>query len=183
VVVFQPELRRGLLRLGLHPVFTRLVGARSMVLDELLEAVSALSHRKIGALIAVQRRVSLAEYAERGTNLNAEVSSELLQTIFQPGAPLHDGAVIVRGNLVVAAGCLFPLSENAELSKLLGTRHRAALGMTEENDAVTIVVSEETGRISLGVEGRLLQGLSPAELRDKLTDLCLESVETSNTSP
>lgn len=180
VIVFQPELRRGLLRLGLHPVFTRFVGARSPVLDELIEAVTALSRRKVGALVAVQRQVSLAEYAERGTKLNAEVSSELLQTIFQPGAPLHDGAVIVQGNRLAAAQCLFPLSENIELSKLLGTRHRAAVGVTEENDSVTVAVSEETGRLSLGVDGKLLQGLSPAELRKKLTDLCLESVEAPN---
>ncbi len=177
VIIFQPELRRGLLRLGLNPLIGRFVRADSPSIDEIVEACTNLSHRSIGALIAIQRRVPLSDYIERGTVLNAEISRELLETIFYKGTLLHDAGVIVLGNRVAAAGCLFPLSENPELSKSLGTRHRAGLGMTEESDAVTVVVSEETGRISLGVEGKLLHGLTPEELRAKLTELCLESVE------
>lgn len=177
LIVFQPELRRGLLRLGMHPVFHRLVRASSPAINEIVEAATKLSQRSVGALIAVERQVPMTPYIEGGTALNAEISSELLQTIFQPGSPLHDGAVVVRGNRVAAAGCLLPPSENPELSKSLGTRHRAGLGLSEESDAVTVVVSEETGRISLGVDGKLLQDMTPEDLRKKLTELCLESVE------
>ena len=140
----------------------------------------------MGALIAIQRRVPLNDYVERGTVLNAEITRELIETIFfkgkSEGTILHDAGVIVTGNRIAAAGCLFPLSENPELSKSLGTRHRAALGMSEESDAVTVIVSEETGRISVAVEGRFIHGLTPQELRAKLTELCLESVEGSASS-
>ena len=179
VIIFQPELRRGLLRLGLNPWIGRFVRADSPSIEEIVEACTNMSHRSIGALIAIQRHVPLAEFG--GTVLNAEITRELLETIFfkgkNEGTILHDGGVIVVGNRVAAAGCLFPLSENPDLSRSLGTRHRAGLGMTEESDAVTVIVSEETGRISLGVNGKLTHGLTPEELRTKLTELCLESVE------
>src|SRR5204862_6618185 len=115
------------------------------------------------------------DYVERGAVMNADITRELLETIFYKGTILHDAGVIVVGNRIAAAGCLFPLSENAELSKSMGTRHRAALGLAEESDAVTVTVSEETGRISIGVEGKLMHGLSTDELREELTKLCLEA--------
>jgi len=183
MIIFQPELRRGLLRLGLNPLLARFVRADSPAIDELVAACADLSRNSMGALIAIQRRVPLIDYADRGTVLNAEISKELLETIFfkrqTEGTILHDAGVIVIGNQIAAAGCLFPLSENSELSKSLGTRHRAALGMTEETDAVTVTVSEETGRISLAVEGAFAHGLTPEELRAKLLDLCLEAVEAT----
>ncbi|MCZ7647184.1 MAG: diadenylate cyclase CdaA [Planctomycetota bacterium] len=177
LIIFQPELRRGLLRLGLTGPFGHFVQASSPVLDEIVQAATAMSQRSVGALIAIQREVPMNAYVEAGTPMNSEVSSELLQTIFHPGSALHDGAVIVQGNRIAAAGCLLPLTENPELSKTMGTRHRAGIGLSEESDAVTVVVSEETGRISLGFDGKLKQGLSPDELRKELTRLCLETVE------
>ncbi|HYF50873.1 MAG TPA: diadenylate cyclase CdaA [Planctomycetota bacterium] len=181
VIIFQPELRRGLLRLGLNPLVGRFVRADSPSIEEIVEACANLSHRSTGALLAIQRQVPLNDYIERGTALHAEITKELIETIFfkgkSEGTILHDGGVIIVGNRIAAAGCLFPASENPELSKSLGTRHRAALGLTEESDAVTVVVSEETGRISIGVEGKLIHGLTPDDLRTKLNELCLESVE------
>ena len=183
VIIFQPELRRGLLRLGLNPLIARFVRADSPAIDEIVDACTNLSRRSMGALLAIQRRVPLNDYADRGTVLNAEISKELIETIFfkgqSEGTILHDAGVIIIGNQIAAAGCLFPLSENPELSKSLGTRHRAALGMTEETDAVTVTVSEETGRISLAVEGKFTHGLTPEELRSKLMELCLQSVEAT----
>jgi len=188
VIIFQPELRRGLLRLGLHPLVSRFVRADSPAIDEIVEACANLSRRQLGALIAIQRRVPLNEYAERGTVLNAEISRELLETIFfkgklGEGTILHDAGTIVIGNRIAGSGCLFPLSENPELSKSLGTRHRAALGLSEESDAVAVVVSEETGQISIAVEGKFTHGLTPKELRQQLMQLCLESVEGSSPAP
>lgn len=182
VIIFQPELRRGLLRLGLNPFVGRFVQAGSPAIDEIVEACVNLSKKSLGALIAIQRRVPLSEYAERGTVLNAEISRELLETIFfkgklGEGTILHDAGTIIIGNRIAGSGCLFPLSENPELSKSLGTRHRAALGLSEESDAVAVVVSEETGQISLAIEGRFRHGLSSRELRQQLMQLCLESVE------
>ena len=182
MIIFQPELRRGLLRLGIHPLMGPFVRADSPSIAEIVEACTNMGNRSCGVLIAIQRQVPLSDYIERGTVLNAEVTRELLETIFFKGKSgdgtiLHDAGVIIVGNHVAAAGCLFPLSENPELSKALGTRHRAALGLTEESDAVTVVVSEETGRISLGVEGRLFHGLTAEELLQRLTELCLVSVE------
>ena len=188
VIIFQPELRRGLLRLGLNPLVGRFVRADSPAIDEIVEACTNLSKRSLGALIAIQRRVPLNDFAERGTVLNAEITRELLETIFfkgklGEGTILHDAGTIVIGNRVAGAGCLFPLSENPELSKSLGTRHRAALGLSEESDAVTVVVSEETGRMSIAVEGKFIHNLSTEELRAKLTELCLESVEGTAPTP
>jgi diadenylate cyclase len=181
VILFQPELRRGLLRLGVNPFIGRFVRADSPAIDEIVEACASMSKRNCGALIAIQRQEPLNIYVERGTVMNADITRELLETIFYKGTILHDAGVIIVGNRIAAASCLYPLSENAELSKSMGTRHRAALGMAEETDAVTIAVSEETGRISVGVEGKLMYGLSPEELRKQLSVLCLESVEgTSN---
>jgi diadenylate cyclase len=177
IIIFQPELRRGLLRLGLNPFFRRFVRASSPAIDEIVEAAATMSAGKIGAIIAIQREIPLTPYVEAATPLNAEISSELLRTIFHRDTPLHDGAVVIQGNRIAGAGCLLPLTENPELSKSLGTRHRAALGLSEETDAVTVVVSEETGRIALGVDGKLRAGLTVEELRAQLTQLCLEAIE------
>jgi diadenylate cyclase len=176
-IVFQTELRRGLLRLGLNPLFSRFVRATSPTLEEVVDAVVALSRQRIGALIAIERHVPLTPYFESGTPLNAEIASKLLQTIFYKGTELHDGAVIIQGSRLAAAGCKLPLAEDPEFATQLGTRHLAALGLSEESDAVTIVVSEETGRISLGVDGKLEFGITPEQLRSRLVYLCLEAVE------
>ncbi|MHC4916434.1 MAG: diadenylate cyclase, partial [Planctomycetota bacterium] len=138
-----------------------------------------MSKRKIGALIAIEREVGLRQVIEGGTRLNSEVTSELLGSIFYPNTPLHDGGVVIRMNRVAAAGCLFPLSENPKLQRELGTRHRAAVGLTEETDAVTVVVSEETGKVSVAVKGDLMHDLSVDELKSVLHNLCYEAMEAA----
>ncbi len=177
MIIFQPELRRGLLRLGMHPMFHRFVRASSPAIDEIVESVTMMSQQSIGALIAIERQVPLTPFMENGTPLNAEITKLLLRTLFHSGTPLHDGAVIIQGSRMAAAGCILPLTENPEFSKLLGTRHRAGMAISEQTDAVAVVVSEETGKISLVVDGKLSQGISPAQLRKQLTELCIESVE------
>jgi len=177
IIIFHPELRRGLLRLGLNPWFRRLVRAGSPTIDEIVEAAAIMSENQVGMLIAIERNVPLTSYIETATPLSAEISSELLRTIFHKDTPLHDGAVVIQGSRVAAAGCVLHLSENPELAKSLGTRHRAALGVTEETDAVVVVVSEETGAISICVDGTLTRDLNREELKRKLTELCLEAVE------
>jgi diadenylate cyclase len=182
IIVFQQELRRGLLRLGLNPIIGRFVKTDSPVIDEIVDACVEMSEQRNGAIIAIQRHVPLNDFAERGTVLNAEISKELLMTLFfrtksGEGTILHDAGTIIIGSRIVSAGCLFPLSENPELSRALGTRHRAALGMSEETDAVVVVVSEETGRVSLAVEGKFIQDLQKEDLRERLVKLCLETVE------
>ena len=179
VVIFQPELRRMLVRLGQTRWLGFLGKPRSVALGEVMGAVASMSKRKIGALIAIEREVGLRQVIEGGTRLGAEVSSELLCSIFYPNTPLHDGGVVIRSNRVAAAGCLFPLSENPKLQKELGTRHRAALGLTEETDAVTVVVSEETGKISVAVKGDLMYDLSVDELKSLLHNLCYEAMEAA----
>ena len=179
VVIFQPELRRMLVRLGQTRWLGFLGKPRSVALGEVLSAVASMSKRKIGALIAIEREVGLRQVIEGGTRLNAEVTSEILGSIFYPNTPLHDGGVVIRSNRLAAAGCLFPLSENPKLHKELGTRHRAAVGLTEETDAVTVVVSEETGNVSVAVKGDLMYDLSVDELKSVLHNLCYEAMEAS----
>ncbi len=179
VVIFQPELRRMLVRLGQTRFLGFLGRARSMALDEIIAALASMSKRRIGALLAIQREDSLAQTVEGGTRLEAEVSSELLSTIFYPNTLLHDGGVVIRSNRIAAAGCLFPLSENARLPRELGTRHRAAVGLTEETDSVVVVVSEETGSISVAVRGDLMRDLSLEDLKSVLHNLCYEAMESA----
>jgi len=174
LVIFQPEIRRALVRLGRNPLFAFFARPSHSVISEVVKAATELSKRRVGALIALQREVGLGVYIEHGVRLDSDVSAELLCTIFRSTGPLHDGAVILRRGRIAAAGCLFPLSENPGISRSLGTRHRAAVGVTEESDAVTVAVSEETGRISLGVRGELKEGLTPEELRERLLALCPE---------
>ena len=170
IVVFQPELRSALARLGrsrLWRMFPKM--EESEVAEEIARAAERLQRAKIGGIVAIEREVGLGEYAENnGTRIQADVSAELLTTIFTPYSPLHDGAVIVRGDQIVAAGCILPLTQFPVEDKSLGTRHRAALGLSEETDAYVVVISEETSQISLAHRGQLTRDLSPSELRARL---------------
>jgi diadenylate cyclase len=172
IIVFQPELRRSLMRLGDNPLFGLfLKGQASAFVDRIVRSVTTLSRNRIGAIIAVEREARLGVPIETGTVLDAELTSDLLTTIFWPGSPLHDMGVIIRGGRIAAAGCEFPLSHQAILDPHFGTRHRAAVGLTEETDAVVIVVSEETGNLSLAERGQLEGPLTPDQLRDRLMAL------------
>jgi diadenylate cyclase len=182
IILFQPEFRRALLKLGQNPVFKVFLKPEYQVMNEIIKAVELLSKNKIGALIAIEKEVGLNSFIETGTKLNADISSELICTIFWYGSPLHDGAVIVQEQKISAAGCLLPLTENAELSKSLGTRHRAAIGITEETDAIVIVISEETGTISTGFKGVLNRDVDIKQLKKILDELSRErlSIARSN---
>ncbi|MCS6976517.1 MAG: diadenylate cyclase CdaA [Gemmatales bacterium] len=155
IVIFQPELRRGLLVLGRYPVLRAFNPTQGPLADKLADAAEALSREYTGALIAIQRSMSLAAYINSGERLDAEVTVDLLRTIFHKASPLHDGAVIIADGRLAAAACQLPLGEAPEGAAQYGMRHRAALGLSEETDAVVLVVSEETGRISLAIGGRL----------------------------
>jgi diadenylate cyclase len=168
IVVFQPELRRGLTRLGQNRAFGRLITRKEDVIPRLVASVFRLSRAKTGGLIALERGVGLRNYVERATELDAKFSAELIDSIFYDGNPLHDGAVIMRGGRVVAAGCLFPLTENPDIGKRLGTRHRAGIGLSEETDALVLIISEETGRVSLADRGELTQDLNREQLERTL---------------
>lgn len=167
IVIFHPELRKGLARIGGETLF-RLVPRREEVVEEMIKGVLALSRRRIGAIIAVERQTSLQSYTESGVSMDAAITSELLQTIFMAGTPLHDGGVIISQGRIVAAACLFPLSQDPRLSRTLGTRHRAAVGLSEETDSIVIVVSEETGVVSLAVQGALSRDVNREELSQAL---------------
>jgi len=183
LVIFQPEIRSGLVRVGRGRVFNVFVAAPSPVAEEVVRAVTRLSIAKLGALVAVERGASLAKYARGGVGMDARVSADLLVSLFAAGAPLRDGAAIVRGGKVAAAGCLLPLSRNIELSRSLGTRHRAGLGLTEQTDAFTVIVSDGTGRISLAVGGGLTQDVAVGSLRGIVEGLCAEAEVASAASP
>ncbi|MFZ5641842.1 MAG: diadenylate cyclase CdaA [Bacillota bacterium] len=177
-VVFQPELRRALERLGRGKFFARplyFLGeeAANRLAGELVRAVSMMSKRKIGALIVMERETGIYDYMETGIKIDGVVSAEFLLNIFMPNTPLHDGAVIIRGDRAVAAGCFLPLSENPDLSKDLGTRHRAGLGISEHSDALAIIVSEETGIVSVAREGRLTRNLDENALKELLENILL----------
>jgi diadenylate cyclase len=180
IIIFQPELRRALMHLGQNPLVNRFLPKDQVRIEEIVTACTRLSKDKIGALIAIEREISLGSIVEGGRFLDAEVSADLIDTIFFPGSALHDGAIVIQHGRVAAAACLFPLTDNPEISKRLGTRHRAAIGLTEETDAVTVVVSEETGKISVGMRGHLEQGLDRDTLRRLLTDLLTREVKRLN---
>ena len=170
IIIFQPELRTGLARLGQRHflrVFNRLEATE--VADQVVDACERLARAKMGAIIAVERQVGLEEYAETGTRLQARVSADILMSIFLPYGPLHDGAVLISGDTIVAAGVILPLTQFAVADKSLGTRHRAALGLSDESDALVVVVSEETSQISLAHRGSLERGLTPERLRTALS--------------
>ncbi len=171
IILFQPEIRKTLAQMGetrFLPFFASVEELRS--LEEIVKAAVALANRKIGALIVIEKETSLDDFTEMGTQLDAKVSRELLLSIFHPSSPIHDGAVIIRGNRVIAAGCFLPLTLTADISRSMGTRHRAGLGLTEETDAVVIIVSEETGGISTAVDNRLRKNVDMRALRDFLTE-------------
>jgi diadenylate cyclase len=170
VVLFQPELRRALSQAGQSRLYRRLfrVETREAV-DEVIKAVQEIATRRIGALIVLRRSANLRSYIDTGTRLDARISAELIASIFTPHTPLHDGAAIIEEDRVTAAGCILPLSQAETVSRTFGTRHRAAIGLTEETDALVIVVSEETGQISLARRGRLATYSGVAQLRSELS--------------
>src|SRR5262247_4320615 len=188
IVLFQPELRRALAQFGQNPFFRAMTRAgreqQSHLLDEVVKAAESLAAKRMGALIVLERSTGLRNYAELGVPLDALVSADLLVSLFLPYSPLHDGAVFIRDNRVAAAGCFLPLSRNTQLGRALGTRHRAAVGLSEETDAVVLVVSEESGRISLAVGGHMESPLDREALRRRLGELfALERVQDERRVP
>jgi diadenylate cyclase len=175
IVIFQSDIRRALAHFGQAPFFRYFYRQQSAneTIEELVVATTMLAAQKIGAIIAVEREIGLRNYIESGIPLDAALTYDLLVTIFQPGSPLHDGAAILQEDRVAAAACFLPLSVNPRVSRELGTRHRAAIGLTEESDAAAIVVSEQNGQISLALDGDIQRGLSPDELRERLRSLVL----------
>lgn len=176
VVIFQSDIRRALAHFGQAPFFRYFnrQEADAETIEELVVASTMLSTHKIGAIIAVEREIGLRNYIESGIPIDAILTYDLLAAIFQPGSPLHDGAAIVQENRIAAAACFLPLTVNPRISRQLGTRHRAAIGLTEEGDAVAIVVSEETGKISLAMNGQIDRALTPDELRARLRSLVVQ---------
>jgi diadenylate cyclase len=173
IVLMQADIRRALVHIGRAPLMRRLerVQHDDDVIEELVVAAGTLSSRRIGAIIVIEREIGLRNYIESGIPLDAKLTYDLLLSIFQPGSPLHDGAVIVQGDRIAAAACFLPLTVNPRLSRDLGSRHRAAIGVTEENDSVAIVVSEETGHISLVLNAEIDRHLEPDALRARLRAL------------
>ncbi|GGG03036.1 diadenylate cyclase CdaA [Paenibacillus aceti] len=170
-IIFQPELRRALEQLGRGKLFNRGIADEeefAREIGEIIKALNYLSRRKIGALIVFERNTGINEYTESGIPIQSVITSQLLINIFIPNTPLHDGAVIIQGHKITAAACYLPLSENPFISKELGTRHRAAIGISEVGDAVSIVVSEETGQISLAIDGQVVRDIKEESLISKL---------------
>lgn len=169
VILFQPELRALLTHIGQNRLVRALIRVEEYgVVAETIKAVEEMAKERRGAIVVFERDMGLRDYVETGTKIDAAVSAELLETIFTPHSPLHDGAVVIRGDAIVAASCILPLSQTRGLSPLLGTRHRAALGLAEETDAAVIVVSEETGAISIAHKGELKWNLDEGQLRGEL---------------
>ncbi|HEX5473566.1 MAG TPA: diadenylate cyclase CdaA [Vicinamibacterales bacterium] len=173
IVIFQSDIRRALAHLGQAPFFryfTRQESADEMI-EEVVVAASILAGQRVGAIFAIEREIGLRNYIESGIPLDATLTYDLLVTIFQPGSPLHDGAAVLQETRVAAAACFLPLTVNPRVSRDLGTRHRAAIGLTEESDAAAVVVSEETGQISIALDGEIERPLTPDQLRDRLRGL------------
>ncbi|NPB09798.1 MAG: TIGR00159 family protein [Thermodesulfobacteria bacterium] len=170
IIVFQDDIRRALIQMGQTP-FIKARTIYSQAIEEIVKAVKALAEKKIGALIVIERTTGLGEFIESGTPLDAKVSRDLLYAIFHPESPLHDGAVIIRNGRIAVAGAILPLSTNPHISRRLGTRHRAALGISEVSDAVAIVVSAETGTISVALGGKINRDIDPDTLRQLLLNL------------
>ena len=183
IVVFQPELRRALMRLGETRLFRNWSEQISDDIEQLVESATFLSRRKIGGLIAIEREVGLCGISDTGTRINADLSADLLDTIFWPNSPLHDLGVVVSQGRIAYAGVQFPLAESGELERELGARHRAAVGMSQESDAVVIVVSEETGDISIAESGKLIRKLTPEGLRGLLNELLGKGADFANPRP
>lgn len=179
LIVFQPELRSALARLGqsrMLRLFNKL--EEGEVVEGLVEATTRLARAKVGAIIAIQREIGLEEYAETGTRIHARVSADLLMSIFAPYGPLHDGAVLIEGDTIIAAGVILPLTQFPVTDKSLGTRHRAAIGLSEETDALVVVVSEETSQISIAQRGRLDRNVEVKRLREALSGVGVRPVAT-----
>ena len=174
IVIFQSDIRRALTQVGSAPLFAaaeRMVQHSDDIVEEVVQASMALAEKKVGALIAIEREVGLNEYMEIGTRLDARVSRELVESVFLPHSPIHDGALVIQKGRVTAVRCLLPLSSNPNLRKTWGTRHRAALGVTEETDAVAIVVSEQEGTVALVVGGNVTEKIDGVRMRSVLSDL------------
>src|SRR6476646_6831395 len=173
IVIFQSDIRRALAHFGQAPFFRYFnrQEAADETIEEIVVAATMLSAHKVGAIVAVEREIGLRNYIESGIPLDATLTYDLLVTIFKPGSPLHDGAVILQEGRVSAAACFLPLTVNPRLSRELGTRHRAAIGLTEENDAAAVIVSEESGLISIALGGQIERGLTPDTLRERLQRL------------
>ncbi|MDE2179933.1 MAG: diadenylate cyclase CdaA [candidate division NC10 bacterium] len=173
IILFQPELRRALATFGLRSRLLRAFAKReeAYMIDEIVRSAASLAAKKIGAIIALERETRLSDYVDSGVSLDARVSRRLLESIFCPGSPLHDGAVVIQGGRVAAASCLLPLTLTSDVGEELGTRHRAAIGLTEETDAIVIVVSEEMGSVSLVQAGAISKGLDAQRLRRQLGEL------------
>lgn len=171
LVIFHPELRRGLARIGGQNEIFEIFLKDEEVVEELVQAIVSMSQRKIGSIIAIERQVSLLTYVESGLPMDSKITKEIIWSIFITNGPLHDGGVILSSNRIQAAGCLFPLTQDTNVSKTLGTRHRAAIGLTEETDALCIVTSEETGAISIAIGGKLTRDLDKETLSNILKNL------------
>ncbi|MBO7664117.1 MAG: diadenylate cyclase CdaA [Clostridia bacterium] len=176
VILFQPELRKALEKMGRSRIFGKsgmnsIDDQRERIISELIQTAVDLSKRRVGALIVFEQKTGLQDFIETGTQLNAEISAPLLENIFEPNTPLHDGAVVIRDDQIIAGACILPLAEASGVSRELGTRHRAAVGISENTDAVVIVVSEETGIVSMARDGVLRRPLTVDELREILSEL------------
>jgi diadenylate cyclase len=172
LILFQPELRKALTQFGQNPLFKQLLHVTETAsLGEIQKALESMSKKGLGGIVVIERNVGLRSYVETGTPIEAVVSAELIETIFTPPSPLHDGAVIIRGSQIAAAGCILPLSQNPLLDRTLGTRHRAIVGLSEETDAIAIAVSEETRRISVAQRGAITRLAQASELRSRLGEL------------
>ena len=179
VILFQQEIRHGLARLGRGRFFNLFVGESEVlaVIQELSDAVFKLSEKKTGAIIAIERETKLTTYVESGVQVDGLVTAELIQAVFKHESPIHDGGVVICGQRFAAAACLFPLTDNQNLSKIIGTRHRAALGLTEHTDAVVVLVSEETGEMSVACDGKFIPVTGIERLQDILKDLLITHVK------
>jgi diadenylate cyclase len=179
LIIFQPELRRMLAELGNLPLFTTAHEQRENI-EVIIQTVERLSEVRIGALIAIELSIQLQEAVESGIPVDCQATPEMLETIFFPNNAIHDGGVIIKGDRIAYAACIFPLTQRQDLNKSLGTRHRAAIGLSEETDAVVVVVSEETGAISHAFKGQLVRGVSLEELRAYLTSMLVTPAQTRN---
>jgi diadenylate cyclase len=177
LVIFQPELRRMLAELGNLPLFNSASEQRENI-EVVVQAAEQFKELKRGALVAIEQSIQLTEVVEAGVNVDCEATPEMLETIFFPNNPIHDGGVIIKGDRIMQAACIFPLTQRGDLSKSLGTRHRAAIGLSEETDAVIVVVSEETGAISHAYKGQLVRGVTVEELRAFLTSVIIRPAKT-----
>ena len=180
LIIFQPEIRRALAELGKQHVFNTPAGERTMI-DAVVQSAGFLAERKIGALVAIEREIGTRSIQETGTRIDTAVSADLLSTLFFPNTPLHDGGVIIANSRIVAAGCLFPLSQNADATAGFGMRHRAALGLSEETDALVVVVSEETGVLSVAYRGHLSSNFDEERLRRLLSKVLLRGRRARST--